>query len=134
QGTDANVWAISMSLVGLEPILTLKNLRELDFGCTSLNIGLEGQKFGSVSNQDVGIRWIEKLKALPKLERLSLQSCRRVDDEAMAALAQLPALKAVDLKGTSVTEKGIATLKASKPQISVSFGVWEAPAAAFRNN
>jgi len=134
QGTDANVWAISMSQVGLEAIVTLKELRELRFGCTSLSIGLEGAKFGTVSNQNVGIRWIERLKALPKLEKLKLQGCSRVDDEAVKLLATMPNLREVDLKGTAVTEKGVAFLRAAKPNAQIYFGAWDAPAANFRNN
>ena len=42
QGTDSNIWAINMSDVGLDAVLTLKELRELRFGCTSKGIGIEG--------------------------------------------------------------------------------------------
>jgi internalin A len=134
QGTDANIWAISMSQVGLEAILSLKELRELHFGCTSLGVGIEGTRFATVSNMEVGIRWLEKLKSLPKLETLMLQSCTRVDDEAVKALAALPNLREVDLKGTAVSEKGVAILRAAKPKAQIYYGKWEAPTANFRNN
>ena len=74
------------------------------------------------------------MKALPKLEKLKLQGCARVNDEAVPALIALPNLREVDLKGTSVTEKGVATLRAAKPKARVYFGPWEAKAANFRNN
>jgi hypothetical protein len=57
-----------------------------------------------------------------------------VDDEAMSVLAGFPSLKSVDLKGSSVTDAGIAALRAAKPGIRVYSGPWDAPAAAFRNN
>jgi hypothetical protein len=134
QGTDSNVWTISMSDKGLEALLTLKELRELRFGCTSLGIGIEGTRFATVRAMTVTTRWIERMKALPKLERLKLQGCDRVDDDAMNVLVTYPALKEVDLKGSGVTEKGIATLQAAKPNARIHFGPWEAPAAPFRNN
>ena len=82
QGTDSNVWAISMSDTGLDAVLTLKELRELRFGCTSIGVGIEGQRFATVSAMSVTARWLEKMKALTKLERLKLQGCDRVDDDA----------------------------------------------------
>jgi Leucine-rich repeat (LRR) protein len=134
QGTDSNIWAISISDVGLDAVLTLKELRELRFGCTSKGIGIEGARFATVSTMDVSVRWLERMKALPKLERLKLQGCSRVDDEAVRALIALPNLREVDLKGTSVTEKGIAALRAAKPKTQIYFGPWVAKAANFRNN
>lgn len=134
QGTDANVWAISMSEKGLDAVLTLKELRDLRFGCTSLGVGIEGNRFATVSATDVTVRWIEKMKALPKLEKLKLQGCSRVDDDAIRALITLPNLREVDLKGTSVTEKGVAALRAAKPKAQIYFGPWVAKAANFRNN
>jgi len=134
QGTDSNVWTVSISDVGLDAVLTLKELRELRFGCTSKGIGIEGARFATVSMTDVSVRWLEKLKALPKLEKLKLQGCARVDDRAIGALIALPNLREVDLKGTSVTEKGLAALRAAKPKAQIYFGPWAAKAANFRNN
>jgi internalin A len=134
QGTDSNIWAITVSDVGLDAVLTLKELRELRFGCTSIGVGIEGAKFASVSATDVSLRWLEKLKALPKLEKLKLQGCARVDDRAIPALIALPNLREMDLKGTSVTEKGLAALRAAKPKAQIYFGPWVAKSANFRNN
>jgi hypothetical protein len=134
QGTDANVWAIRMSDVGLDAILTLKELRELRFACTSIGVGLEGARFAEVSAVSVTTGWLEKMKALPKLERLTVQGCDRVNDDSVRALAALPGLRQVDLKGTSVTEKGLAALRAAKPGLKVYSGPWVAKAADFRNN
>lgn len=134
QGTDSNVWTISMSDKGLEALMTLKELRELRFGCTSLGVGIEGTRFATVSAMGVNSRWLEQMRTFPKLEKLKLQGCDRVDDEAVAILARFPMLKELDLKGTSVTEKGVATLRAAKPKLQVYSGKWEARAANFRNN
>lgn len=134
QGTDSNVWTISMSDKGLDALLTLKELRELRFGCTSLGVGVEGTRFATVSAMSVTARWLEKMKALAKLEKLKLQGCDRVDDEAVKLLASFPSLSEVDLKGSAVTEKGVAILRAAKPKARVYYGPWDAPAASFRNN
>lgn len=134
QGTDSNVWAIAMSDVGLDAILTLKNLRELRFGCTSIGVGIEGAKFADVSAMSVTPVWLERMKSLPKLEKLKLQGCDRLNDDSIQTLIAMPLLREVDLKGTSVTAKGAAALRAAKPKAVVYFGPWQAKAANFRNN
>ena len=134
QGTDSNVWAISMSDVGLEAILTLANLQDLRFGCTSIGIGVEGARFGTVSAMNVTGRWLEKIKSLRNLRSLTLQGCNRVDDEAAGILASFPAIEELDLKGTAVTEKGLGALRAARPKLRILTGPWEANAANFRNN
>ena len=134
QGTDSNVWTIGMSDRGLDALLTLKELRELRFGCTTLGVGSEGARFATVKMMNVSARWLEQMKALPKLERLKLQGCDGVEDDAMNVLAEFPSLKEVDLKGSAVTAKGLAVLRAAKPNIRIYSGPWEAASAAFRNN
>jgi hypothetical protein len=134
QGTDSNVWAISMSDVGLDAVLSLKALRELRLACTSVGVGIEGARFATVSAMDVSVAWLEKMKSLPKLEKLRLQGCQRVNDEAIPVLAAFPGLHEVDLKGTSVTDKGLAALRVAKPKILIYSGPWDAKAANFRNN
>ncbi len=134
QGTDSNVWAISMSDLGLDAVLSLKALRELRLACTSIGVGIEGARFATVSAMDVSVAWLEKMKSLPKLEKLKLQGCKRVNDEAIPVLAAFPDLREVDLKGTGVTDKGLAALHALKPKVLVYSGPWDAKAANFRNN
>lgn len=134
QGTDSNVWTISMSDTGIEALLTLKDLRDLRFGCTSLGVGIEGQRFATVSAMGVNQRWIERMKTFPKLERLKLQGCDRVDDDSAKTLATYPSLTELDLTGTAVTEKGLAALKSAKPKLRIYSGAWVAPSANFRNN
>ena len=134
QGTDKNVWTIAMSEVGLEAVLTLKGLRELRFGCVSLGVGIEGTKLGEVSFLIVTPKWLEQMKSLPKLEKLKLQGCDRINDDAIGALIAIPALHEVDLQGTSVTEQGAARLRAAKPGAVVYYGPWDGKSANYRNN
>jgi Leucine-rich repeat (LRR) protein len=110
QRTDSGLWSVSLTEIGVEVIAGLRELRELRLG-----------------GMAVSARSFEKLKELTKLERLSLQGCRRVNDEAMAVLATYPALKVLDVKGTAVTEKGLATLRAAKPSMMIFSGAWEGP-------
>lgn len=134
QGTDSNIWAISISDRGLDAVLSLKELRELRFSCTYIGVGIEGARFATVSATDVSQRWLERMKALPKLERLRLQGCARVGDDAVPAMIALSNLREIDLKGTSVTEKGLEALRAANPKLRIYSGPWDAKSANFRNN
>ena len=131
QGTDSNVWAVSISDVGLDAVLTLKELRELRFGCTSIGVGIEGAKFADCERHERHGRMAGKDEGLPKLEKLKLQGCGRINDESIQALAAMPGLREVDLKGTSVTEKGLAALRAAKPGIRIYSGPWVAKPQTF---
>src|SRR5665213_1753694 len=90
QGTDKNVWTIAMSETGLAAVLTLKNLKELRFSCVTIGVGIEGTRLGEVSLLTVTPKWLEEMKALPKLENLKLQGCNRVDDQAVQTLIAMP--------------------------------------------
>ena len=134
QGNDKNVWSIAMSNSGLQAVLSLKNLRELRFACVSTTVGIEGTKLGEVSRLSVTRQWLEQLKSLTHLERLTLEGCGRINDDAVPAIVAMPSLREVDLKGTAVTQKGADVLRAGKPGVVVYIGSWEGKAAAFRNN
>jgi len=104
QRTDSGLWTISLTELGLGTITTLKELRELQ---------LDGMP--------VTARWLEKLKALNQLERLSLQGCKRVGDDGATLLASWPALRRLNLKGTAVTEKGLANLRQAQPAVQILY-------------
>ncbi|MGH9671592.1 MAG: leucine-rich repeat domain-containing protein [Bryobacteraceae bacterium] len=110
QRTDSGLWSVSLTEFGVDVIAGLRELRELRLG-----------------GMAVSARSFEKLKTLAKLERLGLQGCRRVGDDAMAVLATYPALKVVDVKGTAVSEKGLALLRQAKPAMTVLSGPWDGP-------
>jgi Leucine-rich repeat (LRR) protein len=102
QRTDSGLWTISLTESGLDAITTLKELREL-----------------RLDGAPVSARWLEKLKTLNKLERLSLQECKRLGDDVAPLLASWPSLLILDLKGTSMTEKGVADLRLTKPNARI---------------
>lgn len=102
QRTDSGLWTISLTELGLDALATLKELREL-----------------RLDGMPVTARWLEKLKGLAKLERLSLQGCKRLGDDSALLLAAWPTLRVLDLKGTAVTEKGLAELRRIKPNVQI---------------
>ncbi len=134
QGTDKNVWTVAMSDVGLEAVLTLKQLQELRFSCNSVGVGIEGAKFGEISFLTVTPKWLEKIAAMPKLERLKLQGCKRIDDETVKTLVAMKNIREADLQGTSVTAKGAAMLRTARPGAVVFVGPWDGKSANYRNN
>jgi Leucine-rich repeat (LRR) protein len=86
----------------LQAIASLKELRQLEVGYA---------KFPS--------RGLAILKTLPKLERLNLENCSRIDDDAMAHLASWKSLRWVDLSGTKVTKEAVAKLRQQRPDCQV---------------
>jgi len=107
QRTDSGLWSISLTELGLDAMTTLRELREL-----------------RLDGMPVSVRWLEKLKGLTKLERLSLQGCKRLGDDAVPVLISWPALRVLDLKGTAMTEKGLAELRRAKPNAQIFYGPW----------
>lgn len=105
QRTDSGLWSISLTEPGLDAVATLKNLRHVRLN----GIG-------------VSARGLERLKSLVQIERLDLQGCSRIGDDAVPVLAAFPALRMVDLTGTAVTEKGIAALRRARPECKVVAG------------
>ncbi len=108
QRTDSGLWSISLTELGLDAIITLKELREL-----------------RLDGMPVTARWLDKLNVLNKIERLSLQGCKRVGDDAAPLLASWPALRILDLKGSAVTETGLADLRRAKPNVQIYHGLRE---------
>lgn len=86
----------------MDAIGTLKELRRLRLNGTNISA-----------------RALEKLKNLTSLERLDLENCKRVGDDAVSVLASLPALRHVELSGTGISEKGLTELRRLKPSIQV---------------
>lgn len=103
--TDSGLWSVSLSDAGLDTIDTLKSLRYLRLNGTL-----------------VAARGLERLKNLTLLERLDLEGCKRVGDDAAPVLASFRSLHSLDLTGTSVTDKGIAALRQAKPDCKILTG------------
>jgi internalin A len=135
QGTDKNVWTIVMSTAGLDAVLSLHDLRELRIGCYAINVGIEEKKFAEITATTVLPEWLERMSVqLPKLQTVRFQGCGKIDDASIKHLSAMPNLKEADLRGTGVTERGAASLRAARPGVKIWFGPWEAKAASYRNN
>ena len=67
----------------------------------------------------VSARGLEKLKGLRKLERLDLQACVRINDDAVPVLESMPALRVVDVTASAMTEKGLVDLRKARPGLQV---------------
>jgi hypothetical protein len=102
QRTDSGLWTIALSDPGVETLAMLRELKEL-------RLDALGVSAASLAN----------MKTLTKLERLSLQGCRRLGDDAVAALVALPALKILDVSMSAMTAKGIDEFKKARPTVQV---------------
>jgi internalin A len=104
QRTDSGLWSVSMTEAAIDSIATLRNLQELRLG-------------GSPASS----RWLEKMKGLKKLERLSLQDSRRLGNDGSVVLATFTGLRWLDLKGTSMTAQAVAELRKQLPQCEIVY-------------
>jgi internalin A len=71
---------------------------------------------------DITPAGLRTLSSLSKVEKLGLQGCSRVDDSALAELAQWKSLKYLDVQETKATAKGLADLKSARPGIKILSG------------
>jgi Leucine-rich repeat (LRR) protein len=80
----------------------LKDLRVLKLGHS--NIDADG---------------LRMLRALPRVTRLGLEGCHKVNDEAAGELAKWASLKEIDLQDTKVTDLGLAALHRARPEVTI---------------
>jgi Leucine-rich repeat (LRR) protein len=104
QRTDSGLWSLLLSETGMQSIASVTELRELR---------LEGR--------NVTGRGLELLKPLAKLERLDLQGCKRLRDDAAGVLASMKQLKSLDLKDSSLSAESVAKIRAALPNCDVRF-------------
>lgn len=102
QRTDSGLWFVSITDIGVDPILSLAELRELNLAGTPISS-----------------KGLQRLTGLQKLEKLNLFQAKRVNDDAAAYLAAMPALKWVDVKDTAMTAQGVAALRKARPGLSI---------------
>jgi Leucine-rich repeat (LRR) protein len=102
QRTDSGLWSLLLSDAGVQAIASVNELREL-----------------RIAGTNVTGRALAMLQALPKLERLNLQGCKRLRDDAATALAGFKHLKSLDLKDSSLSPEAVAKVKAALPGCEV---------------
>lgn len=104
QRTDSGLWSVLLSESGMQSIAAVTELRELR---------MEGRA--------VTGRGLELLKPLAKLERLDLQGCKRLRDDAAGALAAMKQLRVLDLKDSSLSAETVAKIRSALPNCEVRF-------------
>ncbi|HLK63447.1 MAG TPA: hypothetical protein VKU19_08405 [Bryobacteraceae bacterium] len=104
QRTDSGLWSLALTPAGLRAVGTVSELRELSLAGTAVNS-----------------RGLEELKPLAKLERLNLQGCKQLHDDAASALAKFKQLRLVDLKDSGMSAQAVERVRAALPQCQVRF-------------
>jgi internalin A len=89
----------------LRAIAELKDLKVLKLGYSA--IGAEGLRI---------------LGTVAAIEKLGLEGCRRVNDDALTELAKWKNLKYLDVQDTEVTQTGVEALKKANPSIAILSG------------
>jgi internalin A len=102
QRTDSGLWSMLLTEEGLQAIASVTELRELRLAGTS------------ITGPGITI-----LKALSKLERLNLQGCKRLGEDAAETLAGFQQLRILDLKDSSLTASAIQRIRAALPRCQV---------------
>jgi hypothetical protein len=86
----------------LRAMTELKDLRVLKLGHSNINAP--------------GLRI---LSTLEKVEKLGLEGCRRINDDAIEILAGWKSLRYLDLQDTGVSPQGVESLKKARPDLAV---------------
>jgi Leucine-rich repeat (LRR) protein len=102
QRTDSGLWSLMLTDAGVQAIAAVTELREL-----------------SLAGTNVAGRGLALLMPLGKLERLNLQGCKRLRDDAAATMAQFHQLRVLDLKDSSLSEEAVARIRAALPECQV---------------
>lgn len=79
-----------------------------------------------LGNSEADADALRKLASLPNVTKLGLEGCQGVDDKALEVLAAWKTLKFVDVQETKVTEKGVAAFRATRPDVKLLTGPFEA--------
>ena len=69
-------------------------------------------------------RGLALLASLSKLERLNLQGCRKLQDDAAPVLSRFNHLKSLDLKDSTVTAEAVAKIRAALPTCEILYETW----------
>ena len=102
QRTDSGLWSMLLTDEGVQAIASVAELRELRMAGT----GITG-------------RGITTLKTLSNLERLNLQGCKRLGEDAAEALTGFRQLRVLDLKDSGLSPQAILRIRAALPQCQV---------------
>jgi len=94
---------------------------------------LEDLRVLKLGYSNIDGRGLARLAVLPKVERLGLECCQRVNDEALQALLNWKSLRLLDVQETEVTEAGIAAFQKSRPGVRILSGPFPAASNSARS-
>jgi Leucine-rich repeat (LRR) protein len=104
QRTDSGLWSLLLGDAGVQAIATVTDLRDLRLMGTAITgPGLQS------------------LKPLAKLERLNLQGCRKLGEDAATVLAGFKQLRVLDLKDSGLNQQSVARIRAALPQCDILY-------------
>jgi Leucine-rich repeat (LRR) protein len=102
QRTDSGLWSMLLTDDGVQAIASVTELRELRMAGTSITG-----------------RGMAMLTGLSKLERLNLQGCKRLGEDAAVTLVGFQQLRILDLKDSGLSAQAIQRIRAALPQCQV---------------
>jgi internalin A len=70
----------------------------------------------------IGVEGLRILEPLVRLEKLSLECCPRVGDDALAELSKWKSLRYLDVQETGVTPAAVAALRKARPELTILTG------------
>jgi hypothetical protein len=75
----------------------------------------------SLAGTPVTGRGLKLLSSLDKLERLNLQGCRKLKDDAATVLAGFHHLRMLDLKESSLEEESVKRIRSALPDCQILY-------------
>ena len=97
QRTDSGLWSVTLTDSGLDAVLALAHLEELNLaGSKITDVGvarlaaLRDLRSLDLSGTQVSAKGLESLAGLKNLRKLVLWKCPRVDETAVAVLRKMP--------------------------------------------
>jgi hypothetical protein len=72
-----------------------------------------------MGHSNISTRGVEILSRLQNVEKLALEGCSSVGDDAVASLAGWKSLKYLDLQDTAMTVAGVQSLRRARPDLKI---------------
>jgi hypothetical protein len=121
QRTDSGRWGLMLTDVNIDSIAALTQLEVLNMGGAIVSdVGMKALEpmvnlhTIDLSRMEITAQGLEPLTKWPKLRRLNLWQCARIDDKAAQYLLQIRSLETLDLGDTAVTDAILDHLEGMK--------------------
>jgi Leucine-rich repeat (LRR) protein len=104
QRTDSGLWTLQLSDAGMQSVASVTELHDLSLAGTA-----------------VTGRGLSLLSSLNKLERLNLQGCRKLKEDAAITLAGFKHLRKLDLKESSLEADSVKRIRTALPDCEILY-------------